>query len=324
MPLTPGASNSVVSGNIREMVAAGHPQRQAVAAAMREKDQSKAKGFAIGGAPMMPGGRGLGSGMMGDLDKTPFGGMFGGDSTSGKGGFKPSSGPTGGATAPGMSPLASHFAPPPAGAAPGSMIPQPSSSTYGTTTAGIMPPATRASGGAAPQMPWFARNEARSMLHTGPIHSPVPGRTDKINMRVPNGAYVLPADYVSHMGQSNTAAGQGKISRMFSSGPFGTSLPKMVHGRGAPPAPAAPRPPSMHMPKTIFASGGKTHEGAVHGDDDGVEIVAAGGEHVLSPDQVRVVGEGNIDHGHKILDLYVKKVRAEHIKTLKKLPGPAK
>lgn len=44
MPLHKGRSAGVVSGNIREMMAAGHPQRQAVAAAMREKDESSAHG----------------------------------------------------------------------------------------------------------------------------------------------------------------------------------------------------------------------------------------------------------------------------------------
>lgn len=41
MPLKRGASRAVVSSNIREMVEAGHPQRQAVAAAMRERDLSR-------------------------------------------------------------------------------------------------------------------------------------------------------------------------------------------------------------------------------------------------------------------------------------------
>ncbi len=38
MPLTPGSSKSVISSNIREMVNAGHPQRQAVAAALHNAD----------------------------------------------------------------------------------------------------------------------------------------------------------------------------------------------------------------------------------------------------------------------------------------------
>lgn len=40
MPLKRGTSKETVSSNIREMVNAGHPQRQAVAAAMRMKRKS--------------------------------------------------------------------------------------------------------------------------------------------------------------------------------------------------------------------------------------------------------------------------------------------
>jgi hypothetical protein len=35
MPLHKGTSKATISSNIREMVAAGHPQKQAIAAAMR-------------------------------------------------------------------------------------------------------------------------------------------------------------------------------------------------------------------------------------------------------------------------------------------------
>jgi hypothetical protein len=41
MPLKRGTSKAVVGKNISEMVAAGHPQAQAVAAALREKRESE-------------------------------------------------------------------------------------------------------------------------------------------------------------------------------------------------------------------------------------------------------------------------------------------
>jgi len=44
MPLTPGRSRAVISSNIREMVAAGHPQRQAVAAALHNADKGERMG----------------------------------------------------------------------------------------------------------------------------------------------------------------------------------------------------------------------------------------------------------------------------------------
>jgi hypothetical protein len=60
------------------------------------------------------------------------------------------------------------------------------------------------------------------------------------------------------------------------------------------------------------ADGGETH----------VPIVAAGGEYIIHPDVVRDIGHGNMTHGHKVLDAFVLHTRKEHIKTLKKLPGP--
>jgi len=43
MPLKKGKSRKVVSKNIREMVRSGHPQKQAVAAALNQARKSGAK-----------------------------------------------------------------------------------------------------------------------------------------------------------------------------------------------------------------------------------------------------------------------------------------
>jgi hypothetical protein len=64
-----------------------------------------------------------------------------------------------------------------------------------------------------------------------------------------------------------------------------------------------------------YAEGGAT---------DAVPIVAAGGEYVIPPEDVMHLGSGDIDHGHKILDVFVKKMREKTIKTLQGLPGPKK
>lgn len=168
--------------------------------------------------------------------------------------------------------------------------------------------AKRAAGGPAP-MPWFARSEAKSMMHAGPVNSAVPGRTDKHNISVKAGSYVLPADHVSSLGQGNTQAGFAAVGHMFGpGGPYGVKPGNIKRGVGA------PRPPRV----------GKFAEGGASEGDGEVPIIVAGGEFVLTPDEVAQVGGGDIDRGHEILDAWVKSNRKQHISTLKSLPGPAK
>jgi hypothetical protein len=183
----------------------------------------------------------------------------------------------------------------------------------------------KADGGPA----WYAKNEARSMLHTGPIRGSVPGRTDHIPMSVPNGSYVLPAAHVSHFGQNNTEAGFTRLNSMFSGAPFGAKPMPIHHGSGAPRAPGV-RAGHLgggnsgmtigKMATGIFAEGGVVG----HHGEDGVPIMAAAGEYVIPPHIVAEIGGGNIDHGHEILDEWVKRTKEKHIKVLKSLPGPAK
>ena len=146
---------------------------------------------------------------------------------------------------------------------------------------------------------------ARVKLHVGPIHAHVAGRTDHLPMVVPHGSYVLPADHVSALGEGNTIAGF-KILRRASGGlPYsGSSSPYGVTG-----GPYGEK----------LAEGGRAED---HGE--GVPIVAAGGEYVISPEEVRRIGDGDLDLGHRVLDSWVKRARAETVSTLKKLPGPAK
>ena len=63
---------------------------------------------------------------------------------------------------------------------------------------------------------------------------------------------------------------------------------------------------------------------AAGGATEGIPIVAAGGEYVIPPHDVLRIGNGDLDNGHKILDSFVKKMRQKTIKTLQGLPGPKK
>ena len=123
--------------------------------------------------------------------------------------------------------------------------------------------------------------------HVGPIHSPVAGRTDHLPMHVPSGAYVIPADIISAMGEGNTMAGfkiMNEIARQYG------GIPQKYAGGGAP--------------------------------GEKVAIVAAGGEYVIPPEVVAGIGGGDMNVGHRELDDFVKKMRAKTVKTLKALPGP--
>ena len=124
-------------------------------------------------------------------------------------------------------------------------------------------------------------------VHLGAIHSPVAGRTDHLPMHVPSGSYVIPADIVSSLGEGNTMAGYRAVKMMFKGAPYGA-----------------------------YAAGG--------GVGEPVPIVAAGGEYVLSPDEVIWAGGGDLDAGHRALDKWITDTRKDLINTLKKLPPPKK
>jgi hypothetical protein len=160
----------------------------------------------------------------------------------------------------------------------------------------------------------------KTMHHQGPIHSAVAGRTDHLPMHVKSGSYVIPADIISSMGEGNTMAGFKTAKSIFSGTPYsGKSKPysqgSAPYGAKGGPYGQSSTPYGAAMPR---ADGGETI------GDELVPIVAAGGEYVITPEEVIMIGGGDLDHGHKILDSFVKKMRAKHIQTLKKLPGPKK
>lgn len=143
----------------------------------------------------------------------------------------------------------------------------------------------------------------KKAVHTGAIHSAVAGRTDHLPMHVPGGSYVIPADIISAMGEGNTMAGFKAAKDIFSlKGIYGQPSGKPYGGNGLPYGATTPHK----------AAGGA------------VPIVAAGGEYVISPEEVAQVGNGSLEDGHVILDHFVRKMRARTIDTLKRLPGPSK
>jgi hypothetical protein len=70
LPLAPGSSQNIISENIRELVEAGHPQKQAVAIA--ERVAGKSKNAAAEAAPAAPGGSNTSVPTLGDKKKQPL------------------------------------------------------------------------------------------------------------------------------------------------------------------------------------------------------------------------------------------------------------
>ena len=251
MPLKHGKSQKTVSSNIAEMVRAGHPQDQAIAAALNTARQAHASGG------------GLYANIHAKQERIAHGSH-------------------------------EHMRKPNSHGAPTADAFKQSAKTARDAQAG--------GGFHPPKMPKIHAQKMGGKLHVGPIHSSVAGRTDHLPMHVPSGSYVIPADIIGAMGEGNTMAGFKHMRRMFGGTPYGGG--DMPYGGGAGPY------------------GENIHGKAAGGEADAVPIVAAGGEYVLSPDQVRQAGGGNLEAGHRVLDDFVKRYRAKTIKTLKNLPGP--
>jgi hypothetical protein len=158
-------------------------------------------------------------------------------------------------------------------------------------------------------------------LHTGPIHSPVAGRTDHLPMHVPSGSYVIPADIIGAMGEGNTMAGFKQVRRMFGGIPYGNQAAPYGQDKGPYGAKTDTQPYDPSQGPYQSELPGKAHGGSAANH---VAIVAAGGEYVLTPDEVRMAGDGDLERGHRVLDDFIKRYRQKTIKTLQKLPGPAK
>ena len=145
-----------------------------------------------------------------------------------------------------------------------------------------------------------AKREDGGRLHPkvfhGAIKAKIPGRTDRLNVHVYGGSYVIPADIVSGLGEGNTDAGFVVLDKMFAD-------------------------------RRRSQGGGLGRYGLVghyHEPPSLVPVIVAGGEYILTPEQVALAGNGDMDKGHRILDKFVVDQRNMLRKKLSKLPGPAK
>lgn len=155
-------------------------------------------------------------------------------------------------------------------------------------------------------------------VHKGPLAGSTMGRGDKVPTPVKAGSYVLPADHVSGLGQGNTAAGFKVLDQMFAprgagmglnKGPMGMNLAKIAHG-------------GVHLPKKGVKQK-LQFGGAPEAEGEPIDIQAADGEYVLTPEQI-MDKFGDLQKGHKALDEWIVHERRNHIKKLRKLPGPVK
>jgi hypothetical protein len=160
----------------------------------------------------------------------------------------------------------------------------------------------------------------------GPLIDTGPGRTDTLPISVPPGSYVIPADVVSGLpgAQGNSLAGHVALNKMMNAlplspdkAPYGADTPNLARGRTI---------PGLGTQHHLMAESLDKAKGGKVGDDHGkpIDILAAGGEHVIPPEMVKRIGLGNLKRGHAILDEFVLEVRKRNIKDLKKLPGPVR
>jgi hypothetical protein len=169
---------------------------------------------------------------------------------------------------------------------------------------------------------------------TGGIMSAGAGRADDVPMHVPDGSYVMPAWAVSHIGEGNTISGMTQLKMMFGSpwgapkAPYGAPSPPLHVGKGV----GIPKPPPMHFqPPNFYPQGMSSenpalekHGGVARSGNGAVPINASGGEFVIEPNEVARIGDGDINKGHRILDMWLLKMKKDAAATLNRLPGPAK
>lgn len=327
MPLAAGNDRATISNNIREMIASGHPQRVAVAAALSNADRHPSRSFG------------------GSIPHRDDGGMvpqIGGPA------------PTAQTANPNVQSIIQRFSAmspeqlqetttrlrgSPLGLLAQKVLqqkrimPQPGQTPQmGGVAAPVSPvsqvqmpqvPGDQAQGFAAGgdigmgmANPWWTRREATS-ADSGFIHSSVPGRTDHIAASPAADSFVVPADVVSGTGEGNSLAGARILQLVLGTGPHGIPLPHNIGGSHIPRPPRAL--PTFDtggvIPRNMDSRGGKPET---------VDIMAAGGELIVPPGWVHYWGGGDVARGHKRLEAWVVHQRKKNIEDQKKLKGPVK
>lgn len=135
---------------------------------------------------------------------------------------------------------------------------------------------------------WWQRNKSEPVQGHGLVPGASNGRADTVNVSVPSGAYVVPADIVAALGAGNTANGAQALERVLQSRRQG-----FAHGGATKPSPLVP-------------------------------VKLSGGEYVVDPLHVMAIGGGDLDYGHDVLDAFVLKTRKQNVEKLKKLPPPVR
>jgi hypothetical protein len=193
-------------------------------------------------------------------------------------------------------------------------------------------------GGSVPAVPFFERAEARDISPYGFTAGFGGGRTDKNNVAVGSGSYVLPADVVAGLGDGNSLAGAKTWDMILNTMPYGISPPHSSGHRGPPAPPHDPELMQGMMEGTKAAPISPALAAGGVAEKEEVPIQSADGEIIVPPEDILRIGqhysspkdvaayptthEKMMKLGHEILDRFVKEQRGRVIKHLKSLRGP--
>jgi hypothetical protein len=111
------------------------------------------------------------------------------------------------------------------------------------------------------------------------------GIADKEIGKVKSGSYVVPADAVAAAGQGNTLAGAKKLE----------SIPGKDQKKGD----------------------------SEEAEGEGVDVGLSGGEFVVTPEQLKAIGGGDIEKGRLAMNIFVHLMRAQMMKQMESMPAPA-